>query len=511
MKVKLLVWHVCQVLLLSDVTHHLANGSRILMTPYPWGSRVSIMISIAEKLTEHGHDVYMLLPPVYPNLDKIKTRNLTIVSYEKNKKKYADIPNVLKDETFYSIMASTPISEYRMGSQYFLSACTNVLSDQNLFETLKNLQFDLGFLDISPLSRCYLILHYRLSIPHISISTIYEPWLLRNLALPSFVPFQMSTPYSNKMTFRERLANTWSLLDWTFAPRSQSLDDNLVSTYAPEKPAVSLNVLASRNLLWFFDSDVVLDYPRPSMPNEINVGGLTAKPAKPLSSDLENFLNLSTNGAVLVSFGSHDLIPESRYSIMMSAFSRIKNVNFIWRYNHVFPENVPSHIRLIKWMPQNDVLAHPNVKLFISHGGCNSQFEAVYHAVPMLTLPIHLDQPYNALRAAIKGVATTVDLRTMTPETLSSSIRGMLSNASYKDNIDRLSNIYRSSPMSPIDRVTYWVEHVLRFGGDHLHASALDMPWYQLLMLDIVLGFATFFIITSIITRKILNMIQSQP
>ena len=508
MKVKLFVWHICQVILLSGVTSHLVNGSRILMTPFQWGSRVFSMISIAEKLTENGHDVYMVLPPVFPNLDKIRERNLTIVSYERTEKKFFDIPNSLDDETFDSFMANTEVSEYRMNSQFFLSACTNVLSDQNLFETLKHLQFDLGFLDSSPLSRCFVILYYRLSIPHISISTVYEPWLLRNLALPSFVPFQVSTPYSNKMTFLERLANTWNLLDWTFSPRIQSLDDNLVSTYAPEKPAVSINDLASRSLLWFFDMDVVLDYPNPTMANEISVGGLTAKPAKPLPSNLENFLNMSTNGAVLVSFGSHDLIPESRYSIMMSAFSRITNVNFIWRYNHEFPKIVPNHIRLIKWMPQNDALAHPNVKLFITHGGCNSQFEALYHAVPMLTMPIHLDQPYNALRAAIKGVATTVDLRTMTPEILTSSISQMLSNASYKDSIDRLSSIYRSRPMSPTDRVTFWVEHVLRFGGDHMHSSAMNMPWYQLLMLDIVLTFVIFFIITSLITRKIINMIQ---
>ena len=396
MKVKLFVRHICQMVLLSGVTTHLANGSRILMTPLQWGSRVFSMISIAEKLTENGHDVYMVLPPVFPNLDEIRKRNLTIVSYERKKKNVFDIPSSLDDETFYSLMASTEVSEYRMMSQLFLSACTDVLSDQNLFETLKHLQFDLGFLGSSPLSRCFVILHYRLNIPHVSISAVYEPWLLRNLALPSFVPFQLSTPYSNKMTFLERLANTWNLLDWTFSPRIQSLDDNLVSTYAPEKcMPLSINALTSRSLLWFFDTDVVLDYPGPTMANEISVGGLTAKPAKPLSSDLENFLNMSTNGAVLVSFGSHDLIPESRYSIMMNAFSRITNVNFIWRYNHPFPEHVPNHIRLIKWMPQNDVLAHPNVILFITHGGCNSQFEAVYHAVPMLTMPIHLDQPYN--------------------------------------------------------------------------------------------------------------------
>ncbi len=41
----------------------------------------------------------------------------------------------------------------------------------------------------------------------------------------------------------------------------------------------------------------------------------------------------------------------------------------IWRYPGEQPKNVPSHIKLMSWMPQNDLLAHNNTKVFVTHCG----------------------------------------------------------------------------------------------------------------------------------------------
>ena len=492
------------VMVLIVMMPHLVNGSRVLLTPFPWGSHVAELAAIGEGLADNGHDVYILLPPVFPGIEKMKKSQLKVIEYVRKESDFFDMS--LEDDFFDAIVNITEVTDFRTNVEGFIQICTNVLGDENLFKTLQSLKFDIGIVDVFPSSRCYLALLYRLGVPYVSVTTTYEPWLFRNPALPSFVPFPMADVFSDRMDFKERLLNMWNLLDWTIDPRTATIDDNLVTTYAPEKPAVSMNYLATRSLMWLFDTDVVLDYPRPVMPNEINIGGLTTRASNPLPQDLENILENVATSVVLVSFGSSDLIPLELCNKMMDAFKQLKHLHFIWRYRLDFPDNVSSHITLRKWLPQNDLLGNPKIKLFITHGGANSQFESLYHSVPMITFPIFGDQPYNARRTQSKGVAITMNVHTFSADDLTKNILHMASNNSYQTKIEKLSKIYRSRPMSAKQRAVYWIEHVLEYGGDHLMSSALDMPWYEYLMLDIAALIITIMIIIICIFYKLLSM-----
>ena len=56
-----------------------------------------------------------------------------------------------------------------------------------------------------------------------------------------------------------------------------------------------------------------------------------------------------------------------------------------------------AKIKLMDWVPQNDVLGHPAVKAFLSHAGINSIYEAAYQAVPVVSVPLIADQVNNAV------------------------------------------------------------------------------------------------------------------
>ena len=43
-------------------------------------------------------------------------------------------------------------------------------------------------------------------------------------------------------------------------------------------------------------------------------------------------------------------------------------------------------------VPQQAVLAHPRTRLFVTHCGMHGVLEAVHHGVPMVGMPVFIDQ-----------------------------------------------------------------------------------------------------------------------
>jgi UDP:flavonoid glycosyltransferase YjiC (YdhE family) len=52
----------------------------------------------------------------------------------------------------------------------------------------------------------------------------------------------------------------------------------------------------------------------------------------------------------------------------------------------------------------NDVLGHPATRLFISHCGIHSIWEAAFHGVPVIGVPVQMEQRENALKLASHGM-----------------------------------------------------------------------------------------------------------
>ena len=106
----------------------------------------------------------------------------------------------------------------------------------------------------------------------------------------------------------------------------------------------------------------------------------------------------------------------------------------------------------------------------------------------MIGLPLVSDQRYNALRMEDKGYGIGLHLDQITPESLFQAVSEVLNNASYIRSIQKASKIFRSRPKHPKQRALDRIEHVIKFGGRHLHSHGIDNPWYEYLMVDILLG-----------------------
>lgn len=107
------------------------------------------------------------------------------------------------------------------------------------------------------------------------------------------------------------------------------------------------------------------------MPGIINIGGAHIKPPKQLPKDLKDFLDNSKHGVILFSLGSFvqsSDMPAEKVALFFEIFSKLKQ-DIIWKFEDDTLPNIPSNVKISKWLPQSDILAHPNVILFISHGG----------------------------------------------------------------------------------------------------------------------------------------------
>ena len=77
-----------------------------------------------------------------------------------------------------------------------------------------------------------------------------------------------------------------------------------------------------------------------------------------------------------------------------------------------------------------ELTGHPKARLYIAHGGLNGIYEGIYHAVPMVVMPLMLDdQKENAHRVEVKGMGIHLDRSTLTEEIFMEAITNVLNDA----------------------------------------------------------------------------------
>lgn len=253
--------------------------------------------------------------------------------------------------------------------------------------------------------------------------------LVGNPAPYSYIS-EMFMCYSDHMTFFQRLKNTLFAIamelnrNLYFFPRQ----NEILQECFPNPP--HLNDLLYNVSLIFLNSHVSTNQPKPHVPAMVEIGGYHIKQPKSLPKDLQDFLDNAKEGVIYFSFGSNlksTKMPQDRKDVFVKVLSKLKvKVLCKWEDDN-FGEN-PSNVKFEKWLPQNDILAHPNLKLFITHGGLLSTTETIYHGKPILTIPIFADQGLNSVQAVNNGFALSLPFNDFTEEDLMNAINELLNN-----------------------------------------------------------------------------------
>ncbi|XP_040012632.1 UDP-glucuronosyltransferase 2C1-like isoform X1 [Xiphias gladius] len=368
-----------------------------------------------------------------------------------------------------------------------------LFENKDLIQSLRDTKYDLVLTD--PATPGGVIFAHYLRLPFV----FNVRWTSQGEGHFSIAPSPLSyvpmtgTELSDKMSFLERLLNVivFGLTQMQIAqfvlPHYVALTEKYLG---PDVDYFSLFQAAD---LWLMRVDFVFEFPRPTMPNVIYMGGFQCKDAKPLPQHLEEFVQSSgEHGVIIMSLGTligelpHDLADE-----IAAAFAKLPQ-KVIWRYKGDRPATLGNNTLLVDWLPQNDLLGHPKTKLFVSHGGTNGIYESIYHGVPIVGIPFVFDQADNLSRVRAKGAAMVVDISELDSKAFQTVIQEVLHEPSYRMNMQRLSRLHRDQPMKRLDTALFWIEFVMRHkGAAHLRTESYRLPWYSYHSVDVVLFLLT--------------------
>ncbi|CAB3362220.1 Hypothetical predicted protein [Cloeon dipterum] len=331
----------------------------------------------------------------------------------------------------------------------------------------------------------------------------------------SFYP-NPSLEYSDRMSIIERLTNflytkSFDLGYYLYSiPKQDALSKKI---FGPDTPHVT--ELESNAVVVLVNQHFTLNYPRPLMPNIIEVGGMhVSREVKPLDKDFKDFLDGAKEGAIYFSMGSNlksELMGEERIKALVEAFSDLPQ-RVLWKWESDQMPGNPSNLKVASWMPQQEILAHPNVQVFITHGGLLSAQEAAFHGVTLVGIPIFGDQKLNMRKAQLGGYGILLDFNNITKASVKWALNEAIHNKKIKEAARQRSFQYRDQPESPLDRAVYWVEYALRHkNAKHLRSAGADLNWVQLGMWDVYAALLAPFIFLYWLCRKCCSKKGQKP
>jgi hypothetical protein len=481
---------------------HCADSLNLLMVTQPINSHIIMFSRLATALIHQGHNVSMVLPTNVKH---------TLVSPDIDLHIYQGVgdENILSSpalsEMLIKIKFASTLKEYfdmfnidDIVIPTYIEECRILMNDEDLRQKLIAKNFDFAILDNVGFP-CLMNYPVSLGLEYFIFSVPLFTWYSQIPDLPSFSPEVYSGKYTDDMTFKERMVNTFYHVMINYMMNSTNPID--MTQYHPGHPIPDLKALQGKALFWFLLNDPSLSFPRPQMPNTVSIGDIMVQEGKSLPDEFQRFLDGAPEGAILVSFGSFlEYIPDDIVEKLCSALAKIPQ-KIIWKSKTEPPcaKKLKDKMMIASWMPQNDILAHPNLKLFLTHCGLNSMLEAVYHAKPMLGFPIALDQLYNGRILEKKRYGLLVELTDFTSEEVSDKIKMVVGSEDIQKGIKFGSNLLRDKLESPEERVVYWVEHVAKYGAEHLRSGAHKLNLFQFFMIDVMLAYLAIFVVIIVI------------
>ncbi|KOC69584.1 Ecdysteroid UDP-glucosyltransferase [Habropoda laboriosa] len=481
------------------------NGARILaVIPIPAYSHQIPFRPLWLELHKRGHELVIVAPNDIPNMNT--TTNFTQINVGSVYSTFSDVSFVkmrLNGTSWLSFMKNDLL-------YYGTTVTDHTLSNpdlKKLYAPESNEKFDVVFVELYYLPAIHMLAH-RFNAPLIGLNSFgiptVEEYSLGGLVLPSHISvWEMEGNVGTDLPFWKRLMNFWNLWHSIYIIFQEYIPtQQMIAEKHFEKPIPPVLDVVKNMSLVFVNQDPVISYARPNLPNAIMFHSThVSKNVEPLPRDLKRFVDSAKNGFIYVSFGTNAQFKDFPLEIRQIFYDVLARLPYkvVFKNN----DNPKSHdnIYFAEWIPQQSILAHPNIKLYIFQGGLQSTQEAIYHTVPVLGLPIASDQEFQLRVISSRGIGNCLYFENLTPEMLESTILEMIPDPKYRKNMITLRGLVNDTPYNMLQNLVWWTEYVIRNKGAlHYRTNLASLPWYQYCDMDIVAFLAIVaFIIASIV------------
>ncbi|XP_018563264.1 UDP-glucuronosyltransferase 2B37 [Anoplophora glabripennis] len=485
----------------------LSHGAKILAV-FSMGahSHFTLGFRLAKELADRGHEVTLI--NAYPQKKPIK--NLREISVAEIK---GDLEE--KKKQLYEMGTMSYIGQLKWVSDFGASYTESVLKVKEVQTLLQsNEQFDLVLIEHF-MNEAMAIFQHKFKCPSVILApgppTVFNNHLFANPSQPTYVP-NLLADFGSDMTFWERILNVYYDIVGELYVQLVSIpnQNDILQRTVPGAPYLR-DILYNASFL-LLTSHVSVRDPSPLQPNMKEIAGYHLLPPTPLPKDIQEFLDSAKDGAIVFSMGSNLKsadFTQAKKQAVLKVFSKMKQ-KVLWKFETELPGK-PDNVMILNWLPQQDALAHPNVVAFITHVGLLGKIEAIYHGVPVLGLPVYWDQNKNINDAVRHGFALSIPFTQLTEEKFEWALKELINNPKYRDNAKMRSRVMHDLPVKQLDEAMFWIEYVIRHkGAPHYRSPALNLKWYQRLLLDVILTIAVvLFAIVAIISCLVKSVFRN--
>lgn len=273
--------HLCSVLLflglLTWSPSEVWTAKIIVVPPIMFESHLYIFKTLATALHQEGHETHLL----------VSEGREVPVSPHYSLQRYPGIFNSTTADTFLQSKVSNIFSgrltflELFDILDHYSQNCDAVVGNMEVMSRLKEAKFDLLLVD--PNEMCGFVIAHILGVQYAVFSTgLWYPAEVGAPAPLSYVP-EFNSLLTDHMTLLERITNTVVYLAQRFGVQYIALPkyDRIMKKHGV-KPRVAMSELVQGSRLWMLCTDMALEFPRPTLPHVVYIGGILTKPPSPL-------------------------------------------------------------------------------------------------------------------------------------------------------------------------------------------------------------------------------------